>query len=169
MDLGKWGCLADHIRNLPELLAYNPDIKIVVLGELTDPLYKTKIITLCHDLGVFKNIIFTGEIPYPELPEFISSMDACTVLASPEEIIDHTVPVSYYECCACNIPTLMESMQVNLNIKGTNVSLYNDTNEYISQIKYLAETHHNPHIDVSEHSWSNKAKQYEKFALALIQ
>jgi glycosyltransferase involved in cell wall biosynthesis len=168
-NIEPWSGFDDYVRALVELLDYNPNVKLIVVGEITNQIYKNKIIKLCHDLNVFKNIIFTETVvPYPELPEYIASMDACTVLISPEEWNDNTIPTNYYECSACNVPVLMKSMPVNLNIKGNHIHLYSDQNEYVEQIKSLIESHQDLNVNVSEYSWITKAKQYEKFASALI-
>ncbi|WP_125587625.1 glycosyltransferase family 4 protein [Companilactobacillus jidongensis] len=70
----------DHmLRSMPELLKYNPDIKLVIVGDGPD---MDELVQMSKDLGISDNVTFTGEVehdkisPYYHMANiFVSSSD----------------------------------------------------------------------------------------------
>ncbi|WP_125568533.1 glycosyltransferase family 4 protein [Companilactobacillus insicii] len=70
----------DHmLRSMPELLKYNPDIMLVIVGDGPD---MDELVQMSKDLGISNNVIFTGEVehdkisPYYHMANiFVSSSD----------------------------------------------------------------------------------------------
>lgn len=70
----------DHmLKSMPELLEYNPDIKLVIVGDGPD---MDELVEMSNSLGISDSVIFTGEIehdkisPYYHLANiFVSSSD----------------------------------------------------------------------------------------------
>ena len=70
----------DHVlRSMPELLKYNPKIKLVIVGGGPD---MEELVQLTDEVGVSKNVIFTGEIEHDQISPyyhmaniFVSSSD----------------------------------------------------------------------------------------------
>ncbi|KRK80327.1 glycosyltransferase family 4 protein [Companilactobacillus nodensis] len=70
----------DHmLRSMPELLKYNPDIKLVIVGDGPD---MDELVQMSKDLGISDSVTFTGEVdhdkisPYYHMANiFVSSSD----------------------------------------------------------------------------------------------
>ncbi|APX72401.1 glycosyltransferase family 4 protein [Companilactobacillus allii] len=70
----------DHmLKSMPELLKYNPDIMLVIVGDGPD---MDELVEMSNSLGISDNVIFTGEVehdkisPYYHLANiFVSSSD----------------------------------------------------------------------------------------------
>ncbi|WP_334330311.1 glycosyltransferase family 4 protein [Companilactobacillus sp. HBUAS59699] len=70
----------DHmLRSMPELLKYNPEIKLVIVGDGPD---MEELVQMSKDLGIDDSVIFTGEVehdkisPYYHMANiFVSSSD----------------------------------------------------------------------------------------------
>ncbi len=72
-----------------------PDVILIMVGDGTD---KTNLEKLAHDLDIQNHVIFTGEVPYFEVPSFIATADIAIspippkwyfVISSPLKLIEY--------------------------------------------------------------------------------
>lgn len=80
-----------------------------------------------------KNIIFKGEVPYQEIPNFLSEFDVGLIPFKITELIKHVDPVKLYEYAACGIPTVATNMPALNSIEGI-VYRSLDSEEFVKNI-----------------------------------
>ena len=88
------------IKSLKEL---KEDIVYVVVG---DGFMKKKLMTLCEDLGIIENVIFTSRVPDHELVDFYNLADVIILLSVFEDEEGEGLPLGLIEASACCKPII---------------------------------------------------------------
>ena len=157
-----WYGIDGLIKVMPELLKYNPNTKLLIVGDSLFTSYATDLKYLAIDLGVNNNVIFTGAQLYKNLPKYISCMNVCTIPLLPEKWRNIALPNKFFEYSACNKPILMTPMPDVEAMGEGNLFVYHNQKEYISQIKNLMRHDYKFFIDASKYDWKNRADNFEK-------
>ncbi len=63
-------------------------------------------IKLAREYGIADNVIFTGSIPYSQVPKYIGAMDACLVPFKANSITNNALPLKLFEYMACEKPVI---------------------------------------------------------------
>jgi glycosyltransferase involved in cell wall biosynthesis len=164
----RWYAIDDMIRALPELLSYNPETRLLIVGGSLFTDYQIALKKLVGDLGLSERVIFTGVKPYHELPRYIASMDVCTIPLSPPRWGEIALPNKYFEYSACGKPIVMRPIPDVTRMGGPNLFIYRTQEEYIEQIKTLMNTPRTFTINLENYSWKEKARQFEAVLSSLI-
>lgn len=157
----RWYAIDEMIRALPELIRYNRNCKLLIIGDSLFTGYRTDLEGLARELGVSHQVIFTGTRPYQELPRYIACMDACTIPLSPPEWGDIALPNKFFEYSACRKPIVMRPMPDVEEIGGPHLRVYRTRDEYINHMKNLMRHPQTDTIDLEKYSWKEKARQFE--------
>ncbi len=93
------------IRSMPLIVKELPDTSLLIVG---DGIIKQELTSLAQQLGIFEKIIFTGTIPYHEVPKYINASDVCVVPAArnSRNIKTGASPLKLYEYIACGKPVV---------------------------------------------------------------
>lgn len=115
-SLAPWQGIEYLIQSAPLIINEIPNTRFLIVG---DGLMKNKLVELCKKIGIFGNFIFTGAIPYEEIPNYINSSDLCLApfIRNRNEKIGLS-PLKLYEYMACGKPVVAS------NIKGVGDVLY---------------------------------------------
>jgi glycosyltransferase involved in cell wall biosynthesis len=167
-SIERWYAIDEMIRALPELLRYNKNTKLLIVGGSLFTEYKKELEELARELGVSSRVIFTGTKPYHELPQYIACMDACTIPLSPPEWRNIALPNKFFEYSACRKPIVMRPMPDVEEIGGSHLLVYSTRDEYIDQMKKLMENPVTNTVSMEKCSWKEKARQFEEILTSIV-
>lgn len=135
--IGYVGVLREWVDLKPVFIALsklNKDIKMLVVG--SEGRFQENI-DLARQCGVGNRVIFTGMVPYSQVPEYISAMDACLIPFQRGAISKNALPLKLFEYMACNRPVISTKLPGVENAAGTNVMYADNSDEYESRILAL--------------------------------
>ena len=95
----EWQGVLILIQSFAHVLRHQPNAKLVMLGN--GPVFN-KVIQLRRELGLEKNVLLPGQVPYSEIPSWMAAMDLCCILRPKMFITDTAVPLKVLECMAMN-------------------------------------------------------------------
>lgn len=100
------------------------DYKVLILGSASDD--HSYLMTLCESLNISDNVIFTGYVPYEDLPYFYNS---CNVFVYPSLYEGFGLPP--LEAMSCGIPVITSNIASIPEVVGDSALLINpfDTEE----------------------------------------
>ncbi len=96
-----WQGLEYLIRSAPLILQECPETQFLLVG---DGAMKQGLISLAQQLGIAEKVIFTGKVPYQEVPLYINASDVC-VLPKVQAKSGFS-PLKLYEYMACGKPVV---------------------------------------------------------------
>jgi glycosyltransferase involved in cell wall biosynthesis len=96
-----WQGVEYLIRSAPLILKKHPKTKFLIVG---DGMMKEELINLAEKTGVSDKFIFTGAVPYEEVPKYINASDVCVVYKRPFK--SGYSPLKLYEYMACGKPVV---------------------------------------------------------------
>lgn len=100
--LGQWINLETVFKTI-RMLQDQIKIKMVIVGDGNKLLtYKS----LSEKYGIQKNVIFTGGVPYLDVPEYISCMDICLLPFDRSAVSQSALPFKLLEYMACERPVI---------------------------------------------------------------
>jgi len=157
-----WYGIDRLIKAMPELLKFNPNTKLLIVGDSLFTTYMQDLQNLSITLGVNRSVIFTGAQLYKNLPKYIACMNICTIPLLPEKWRNIALPNKFFEYTSCKKPILMTSMPDVEALGEGNIFVYHNQKEYISQVKDLMKHTYTFSIDSSKYDWKNRADSFEK-------
>jgi len=107
--IGYVGVLREWVEFEPvfaalEALGENyPNLRVLVIGE-EGGLEKTKDLARRHRIS--DKVIFSGTVPYTQVPEYISCMDICLIPRKPNPVSEKMLPLKLFEYMACEKPVI---------------------------------------------------------------
>ncbi|WP_243669768.1 glycosyltransferase [Methanoculleus chikugoensis] len=102
----RWYALDEVIRALPEIRKRHPNAELLIVGGSLFTGYLEELQALAADLGVSRQVHFTGAVDYRDLPPgYIAPMDLCLIPLSPPSG-RYRSPNKYFEYSACGKPIL---------------------------------------------------------------
>jgi glycosyltransferase involved in cell wall biosynthesis len=81
-------------------------VKLYLVGK-GDPSYDQKLKEMTESLGVMENVIFTGWVPFSEVPSYIDISDVCLVPHQSNGHTDTTVPHKLFQYMAMKKPVVV--------------------------------------------------------------
>jgi glycosyltransferase involved in cell wall biosynthesis len=141
------GCfVVGHVGVMREWLDFRPlfmaikrmaaetDVKLLLVGAGSE-FQRTQ--ELADECGIRENVVFTGTIPYSQIPQYISSMDACVVPFAHDEVAQNSLPLKLFEYMACERPVISTSIDaVQAAFQGS-VLFADDTDQYYAHLMHL--------------------------------
>lgn len=128
--IGYVGVLREWVDLKPVFLALkavNPEIKLLVVGKEGYFDENVKLAKLC---GVADRVIFTGMIPYSQVPKYISAMDVCLIPFKKGGISENALPLKLFEYMACEKPIISTDLSAVKKVAGECVKYANNVDEY---------------------------------------
>lgn len=169
-NLAPWQGVEQIIKIAPNVLKRIPEVRFVIVG---DGLLRSELEKSAAELGISDKIIFTGFVPYEDVPKYINSFEICL---APFSGIERNVKYSFsaiklYEYMACGkaiITTDVCGIRNEIDEKGLGrIVKADDLPALTSSIIELMEDKtlresmgENARLWVSaEHSWKNVAER----------
>jgi len=105
--IGYVGVLREWVNLEPVFAAVNhinkDDIKILIVGE-EGRFNETK--NLVEKYDIKDKVIFTGTVPYEEVPKYISCTDVCLIPFFKNKVTEDPCPLKLFEYMACEKPVI---------------------------------------------------------------
>ena len=107
-SLSRWQGVEYFIQSAPLVLAENPSTQFLVVG---DGQMKGELINLARETGVSDKFIFTGFIPYENVPLYINASDVCVVPCRGEQRVKSgSSALKLCEYMACEKPVVASAL-----------------------------------------------------------
>lgn len=120
-NLAPWQGVEYLIQAVPHIIKACPDARFLIVG---DGIMKNEWMQLAHKLGVNNKLIFTGSVPYKQVPLYINSSDLCVApFIKKRNMKIGLSPLKIYEYLACG-KTIVSSQIPNLEfIEQQNIGI----------------------------------------------
>jgi glycosyltransferase involved in cell wall biosynthesis len=92
---------------------------------------------LARSFGLQNDVIFTGNVPYYKVPEYISSMDVCLIPFDTTHVSMNALPIKLFEYMACERPVISTKLPGVQYVAGNNVLYASDEYELMQKILEL--------------------------------
>ena len=133
--LREWVDLEPVFKALTDL---NHEIKLLIVGS-EGRLKENK--KLAKKWGVSDRVIFTGMVPYSEVPKYVSAMDVGLIPFNLSKVSHNALPLKLFEYMACEKPVISTEID-SLKAKFPKEILYTKNNDdYVNKIKMIYEDH----------------------------
>jgi len=157
----RWYALDRVIASLPELLRYQPDTRLLIVGGSHFTGYIDELKAQAESLGIPNHVIFTGPVRYPDLPRYIAPMDLCLIPLSPPRWVDIALPNKFFEYSACGKRILSSPIPDIMAIGGPHLSIYRSEAEFKERVRDAMDNPRIYRFDVGSFSWRRKAEEFE--------
>ncbi|NLA99966.1 MAG: glycosyltransferase family 4 protein [Methanomicrobiales archaeon] len=158
----RWYSLDEVIRALPKVLERHPNAELLIVGGSLFTGYLEELQALAADLGVSRQVHFTGAVDYRDLPGYIAPMDLCLIPLSPPQWVDIALPNKYFEYSACGKTILSTPIPDMLRMGGDHIAVYRNREEFVEKVDEAVLSPGRTPAGVEEHSWKKKAEAFEK-------
>jgi glycosyltransferase involved in cell wall biosynthesis len=165
----RWYALDEVIKAFPDILRFQGNAKLVIVGGALFTDYKEELKRLANEVGIENEILFTGVVEYKELPKYISAMDVCLIPLAPLLWRNIALPNKFFEYSACGKPILSTPIPDMMKIGGENLLIYKDKKEFVEKVKHIMDNPRTYATDVEQYSWQGKAKEFEELLEELTQ
>jgi glycosyltransferase involved in cell wall biosynthesis len=95
--------LQEAVREIARLRDVRPDLKLLIVGEGD---FYPRLQEIVRENHMQDSVVFTGRVPYTEIPELIAAADIALLPAHDNEIMRNAVPIKIYEYLAMRKPTI---------------------------------------------------------------
>jgi len=131
--LGEWIDLQTVFETM-KILQGQVKIKLIVVGNGSK---FARFKELSKNCGVQENVIFTGDVPYSEVPEYISYMDICLLPFDTSAVSQGALPLKLFEYMACEKPVISTPLSGVKNTVGDLVFYASNAEELKQRILEL--------------------------------
>jgi glycosyltransferase involved in cell wall biosynthesis len=134
--LGYVGVLREWVDLQPvyQALKKMEDVKLLVVGQ--EGLYHENR-KMVSELGIQEKVIFTGNVPYARVPEYVAAMDVCLIPFRNNPISQNAVPLKLFEYMACEKPVISAHLNSVEKIAGDRIFYADTSGEYFSRVLAL--------------------------------
>ena len=108
-----------------------PSIKILIIGE-EGGLKENK--DLAGRYGLLDRVVFTGTIPYEQVPKYIACMDVCLIPFKLDAVSEGSLPLKLFEYMACEKPVISTKLKGVREAVNDKVFYASNSREYESRI-----------------------------------
>jgi len=131
-----------HVGVLREWLDFKPlfvavkalneklDLKLLMVGGGVG--YQATV-DLARKCGL-QNVVFTGTVPYTQVPKYISCMDVCVVPFKQDKVSQNSLPLKLFEYMACEKPVISTRVDGIVKSFKNHVLYVSNAEEYKNQI-----------------------------------
>ena len=122
------------LKAFKELNKTNKNYKLMFVGDGDD---KKHLETLVKKLQVENKVIFTGRIPYEEVPYYMSAFDVGLCHLPDKLVFRYSFPMKVLEYLACGTPVLASDIEAHREIAKhiRSISIYKDGYDIQTSIK----------------------------------
>lgn len=134
--LGYVGVLREWVDLKPvyQVLKNMDNVKILIVGQ--EGLYEENQ-EIVRNLGIEDKVIFTGNVPYTDVPKYIAAMDVCLIPFRDNAISHNAIPLKLFEYMACEKPVISTNLDGVKNAVGDRIHYCDKSDDYYSTILNL--------------------------------
>lgn len=135
--IGYVGVLREWVDLKPVFLALkdlDTEITMLVVGKEGRFDENVDIAKRC---GVRTRVVFTGMVPYTQVPKYISAMDVCLIPFGRGAISENALPLKLFEYMACEKPVISTELPGVKRAAGDGVMYASSANDYEERISEL--------------------------------
>ncbi len=124
------------IKKIPNMILKNPKLKILVIGGGG---HLTEIKKIVKDLKLEEKIIFTGYVPYTDVPKYCSLAKICINTFQINNMTNRLSPVKIFDMLACEkviVTTKLKGIQYDFPEKDK-ILIYKDLENFDEEILSL--------------------------------
>lgn len=142
------------LDSIPKILKEIPEFKLLVVG---DGSHLTSLKHQAKKLGIEEKIIFTGFVPYKEVPRYCSLAKLCINPFHVNDMTNKVSPVKIFDFLSCGKPVLVTPLDGLLHDfpKESKILIYANLDQFESQIISLLN-------DESLENFGRKGRDYVK-------
>jgi glycosyltransferase involved in cell wall biosynthesis len=171
--LGEWISMSSIFRSIKRL-KNKFKLKMLIVGGGTK-MDELKNLTKIHEIE--KNVIFTGDVSYFDVPQYISFMDVCLLPFDNGSVSQGSLPIKIFEYMACEKPVISTPLSGVKDAVGSLVLYANNPDDIENHILNL---YYNKDLRVqmgkrgrdfvkSNYSWNNICCNFEKFLIEAVE
>ena len=132
--LREWVDLEPIFSAVKELEHEGCNLRVLIVGEEGE-LDKNK--ALAQKYGISDKSVFTGTVPYTEVPEYVSCMDICLLPFRKDAVSQNALPLKLFEYMACEKPVISTRLRGVVEAVGDRVIYASDAREFQAGLKAL--------------------------------
>jgi len=133
-SLREWVDLGLVFATVKQLGKSHPDIKVLVVGE--EGKFKQNR-DLAREYAISDRVVFTGAVPYDQVPHFISCMDICLIPFKTNAVSQNALPLKLFEYMACEKPVVSTRLRGVMEAVKDRVLYASDGEELAQRIREL--------------------------------
>ncbi len=129
----------------------------------------TRIKQVAAKYNVLKSIVFTGRVPYKQLPSYICASDVCILPFTKNYLTHCVVPMKLLEYLACERPVVSIPLAGVKSIAQNNIFYADNPDEISNKIHYILSNKQKVQEMVikgrnlsKKYNWTHLAQEYEK-------
>ena len=165
--------LQEAVFELARYHELRPDLKLLIVGEGDFYLSLQEIV---RESPARESVVFTGKVPYTEIPELIAAADIALLPAHDNEIMQNAAPIKIYEYLAMLKPTICTKLSGTIREFGGNCGIVyidkpedavrvaaNLTYEDLKILKMQAKQY------IENYDWDQITARFEKMLTSLVE
>jgi len=94
-------------------------------------------VRLAYKYDIIRNVIFTGTVPYSQVPRYISCMDVCIIPFKLDEVSQNSLPLKLFEYMACEKPVISTNVKGIKENFGDMVLYASNCDDYVERMREL--------------------------------
>lgn len=174
--IGFVGALQEWVDLEPVFMAVgmikeeHPNFKLLIVGDGAQ-LQQNK--ELAYRLGIADRVIFSGHVPYQQVPIYISGMDVCVLPFKTNKVAQNAMPLKLFEYMACEKPVVATPLAAVREAVGDRVFYAANAEEFKQRI---LELYRNEELRMKlgkegrafvgeNYTWENICRKFEKLLL----
>jgi glycosyltransferase involved in cell wall biosynthesis len=173
-SLVQWQGIEYLIKSIPPIIERCPDARFLIVG---DGSMKEELIEQAEQAGLSDKVIFTGKVPYEQVPLYISASDVCVLPKTP--LTSGYSPLILYEYMACARPVVATKVPGLEILEEYNAGLLfspMDSQEFADAVITLLENKemkqrlgkNGRRYAVKNHSWASVARRIADVSESLV-
>jgi glycosyltransferase involved in cell wall biosynthesis len=136
--LREWVNLEPVFAAVSELGRQYHDLKVLIVGEEGQLAENQKLV---ERHGIAQNVLFSGTVPWVELPQYIACMNVCLLPFRPGPISEGSLPLKLFEYMACEKPVVATPLNGITEAVDRQVLYASNSQEYKEAIIRLRQDH----------------------------
>ncbi len=162
-SLERWIDLESVIKLMPTILKRYKNTQLFIVGSSLHTDFSNHLKDVAEDIGVEKNIIFTGLVSYEHLARYISAIDVGINPREPLMMNSLTMGSKVLNYLACGVPVLNKNMPAVEELFGPEDGVfgYRNDDEFMGEL-HKALAHEVDSSVVKKFDWDELAEKYEK-------
>lgn len=137
--IGYVGVLREWVNLEPvfnALSTLDPEIKLLIVGS-EGRLKDNK--KLARKIGVSDRVIFTGMVPYSDVPKYVSAMDVGLIPFNLGKVSHNALPLKLFEYMACEKPVISTEISSLKSMFPDEILYIKDEADYVKKIEMIHE------------------------------
>jgi glycosyltransferase involved in cell wall biosynthesis len=159
----RWFSIEMLLDSFKHVVEQVPDAQLLIVGGSIKTDYLEQLKKRAHEFGLGEKVIFTGVVPYEEVPSYMNCMALGVIPPISKNLFMGKIalPNKLFQYSACGIPILTYPMPEIVRVGGDAINTYESEEEYVRKsVVILKNKNENvAGIDfASKYDWRNQCK-----------